>query len=91
MPDYSVIYFQPDDMVVFRNKGTMQDKPTIDEVFAPSLLAETYELARTEAPGWDIYFLEQEWRDWISEPPRDANRAFVGFCRKWFEKRGSPS
>ncbi|SNT76843.1 hypothetical protein SAMN05444959_1321, partial [Paracoccus seriniphilus] len=40
--------------------------------------------------GWDVHYLEREWRDWIFEPPRDADGAFVGFCRKWFEKRGRP-
>jgi hypothetical protein len=34
--------------------------------------------------------LESEWREWIVEPPRDADAAFIGFCRKWFEKRGRP-
>ena len=37
-----------------------------------------------------VYYLEREWRDWVVEPPRDADSAFVGFCRKWFEKRGNP-
>ena len=46
--------------------------------------------ARRVAPGWDIHYLEREWRDWVVEPPRDADSAFVGFCRKWFEKRGNP-
>ena len=54
------------------------------------LHAETYDAARAAAPGWDVYYLEREWREWIVEPPRDADAAFVGFCRKWFEKRGSP-
>ena len=24
----------------------------------------------------------------MTEPPRDANAAFIGFCKKWYEKRG---
>jgi hypothetical protein len=54
------------------------------------LQSDTYEEARHAAPGWDVRFLEQEWRSWCVEPPRNADRAFVGFCRKWFEKRGRP-
>lgn len=53
-----------------------------------ALKPETFECAGAAAPGWDIYHLEREWRDWIIELPRDADRAFVGFCAKWFEKRG---
>lgn len=54
------------------------------------LSATAYERGREAAPGWDIYFLEQEWRLWMDEPPRDPDAAFVGFCRKWFERRGRP-
>lgn len=51
---------------------------------------ETYNAARTAAPGWDVYELEREWRDWMMEPPRDPDRAFLGFCRKVYERRGRP-
>ncbi|WP_156801074.1 transposase [Oceaniovalibus guishaninsula] len=57
---------------------------------ALDLESETYELAGAVAPGWDIRRLEQEWRNWMMEPSRDPDRAFAGFCRKWFEKRGRP-
>jgi hypothetical protein len=29
----------------------------------PRLMPETLEKARRAAPGWDIYYLEREWRD----------------------------
>lgn len=49
-------------------------------------------LITTVAQGWDVHFLEQEWRNWMAdydiEPPRDGAKAFIGFCRKWGEKRG---
>lgn len=91
MPDYSVD-LEAGDMVVFRNRGSM---PTSQDV-APSvqvgpLLPETYHDARLEAPGWDIYHLEREWRDWITELPRVPDAAFIGFCRKWYARRGPPS
>ena len=28
------------------------------------------------APGWDVRHLEREWRDWVTEPPRDPEAAF---------------
>jgi len=54
------------------------------------LSAEAYEKAREAAPTWDVYFLEQEWRMWMDEAPRYADAAFVGFCRKWYERKGKP-
>ena len=48
----------------------------------------TYEKAREAAPTWDVHFLEQEWRMWMSEPPRHPDGAFLGFCRKWYERKG---
>jgi plasmid replication initiation protein len=91
IPDYSVD-LETGDMVVFRNRGTV---PTSQDL-APCvkvgpLLPETYHDARLEAPGWDIYHLEREWRDWITELPRDPDAAFIGFCRKWYARRGPPS
>ncbi len=89
LPDYSII-LDEDDMVIFRNRGTMSSLPAIDDSTSIRLSEAAFEQARQAAPGWDVYFLEQEWRGWMSESPRDANAAFVGFCRKWFEKRGTP-
>ncbi|MBX2869984.1 MAG: replication initiator protein A, partial [Acidiferrobacterales bacterium] len=85
LPDYKVRYDETRDMVEFRNRGSMFVK---GEGAVPALKTATYARARAAAPGWDVYMLEAEWRDWIVEPPRDADKAFVGFCRKWVEKRG---
>lgn len=89
LPDYHVAYEEETDMVVFTNRGTMSPALPL-EGFVPPLKPETHDHARRVAPGWDIHYLEREWRDWVVEPPRDADAAFVGFCRKWFEKRGNP-
>ncbi|MBD3814977.1 MAG: replication initiator protein A [Halothiobacillus sp.] len=88
MPDYSVRLEA--EQVIFANRGTMLPK---EEPRQPALIflkPETREKARKAAPGWDVDYLEQEWRSWIKEPPRSPDSAFVGFCRKWFEKRGRP-
>ena len=89
LPDYQVFFDEVADMVVFTNRGTMTP-PSLIEGRIPPLKSETYDRARHAAPGWDVRYLESEWRDWIVEAPRDADAAFVGFCRKWFEKRGRP-
>jgi len=89
LPDYHVMFEETDDMVVFTNRGMMSPAALLDGRVAP-LSAETYERAREAAPGWDVRYLEREWRDWIVEAPRDADAAFLGFCRKVYERRGRP-
>ena len=88
LPDYQVAFDDAADMVIFTNRGNVIGNMTETEV--PALKGATYEAARRMAPGWDVYHLEAEWRGWIIEPPQDADAAFVGFCRKWYEKRGQP-
>lgn len=78
-------------MIIFRSRGTVPDAVSgATHVEVGQLSADAYHDARLAAPGWDVYYLEREWRDWITEPPRELDAAFVGFCRKWFERRGSP-
>ena len=89
LPDYAVSFDEEADMVIFTNRGTMMPPPLLDGC-AVFLRSETYDEARDAAPGWDVHRLEQEWRDWMIEAPRDPDRAFIGFCRKWFERRGRP-
>lgn len=88
LPDYHVVFDADNDMVVFRNRGTMLPEET--PLFCGPLKPETYERARQAAPGWDVYGIEREWRDWMSEPPQYPDAAFVKFCEKWFERRGRP-
>ena len=90
LPDYHVGFDVAEDMVIFTNRGTMASAPLLDSR-VPALKAETYDRARDAAPGWDVRHLGGECGDWIVERPRDADAAFLGFSRKWFEKRGPPS
>lgn len=91
IPDYAVT-LEGDDKVVFRNRKTMKPpSPALTQTLLLSLDPETYHDARTLAPGWDIHHLEQEWRDWITEPPQNADKAFLGFCKKWYDRRGMPT
>jgi len=92
MPDYAVRL--DGDMVVFVNRRTPDNAP---ESIASTLIllsAGAHALAREVAPGWDVYTLEQEWRDWMADGGLDApvnpDKAFLGFCRKTFERRGRP-
>ena len=55
-----------------------------------ALRTETYETARLRHPGYDIYFVEAEWRAWAKgrEPAADPDRAFLAFLRKFAD--GNP-
>lgn len=89
IPDYQV-RFDPDaDVLIVRSRGTVmpEAKPQVN---IPPLDSEVYELAREAAPGWDVRAIEMEWRSWATDNPKNAEMAFLGFCRKWFEKRGRP-
>lgn len=93
LPDYSVSLDVEGDKVVFTNRGSVVAAVEA-EATAPiagiTLRPETYDKARLAAPGWDVYVLEQDWRDWMTEAPRNSDAAFIGFCRKVYERRGRP-
>ncbi|MXN17855.1 RepB family plasmid replication initiator protein [Pseudooceanicola sp. GBMRC 2024] len=52
-----------------------------------ALKTQTYETARLRFPGYDIYFVEGEWRAWAEgrEAPADPDRAFLAFFRTYAE------
>ena len=89
MPDYSLRFSADETKVVFRNRGTAP----VAEVFEAFLDPDIHEEARAAAPGWDVRYLEVEWRRWCAAEeiePKHPSRHFVRFCRTWYEKRGSP-
>jgi plasmid replication initiation protein len=88
VPDYAVTL--EGDQVVFRNRGTMQNKTDTVQAAMIFLKPDSYDEARQVAPGWDVHYLEGEWRAWMKERPKNPDRAFIGFCRKWFATRGRP-
>ncbi|MEZ6101637.1 MAG: replication initiator protein A [Pirellulaceae bacterium] len=91
LPDYSISFdCDNDSMIVFRSRAALSVVPDSEGQKVAPLSADAYHDAKLAAPGWDIYHLEREWREWMTEPPRDAEAAFVGFCRKWYERRGAP-
>jgi len=78
-----------DDLVIFRPRAEKARKAISDHApeGIPPLDPVTYEKARKAAPGWDIYQLESEWREWATECPRDPDAAFIGFCKQRGELR----
>ncbi len=92
LPDYSVSFDSEADMVTFHNRGTMTTA-LLSMAWAGHLDPEVYNDAREAAPGWDVYSLEREWRDWLGEneiEPKHPERHFVRFCQSWYSRRGRP-
>lgn len=90
LPDYDVSYDAETDMVTFRKRQSMPLPVVPPDTEIPPLKGETYAKARKAAPGWDVRVLEGEWREWATEVPRNPDAAFIGFCKKVYEKRGRP-
>lgn len=93
LPDYHVTFDATSDMVTFRNRGTLKAAISA-EPWQGRLPGDAHHDARLAAPGWDVRYLEEQWRMWLGENeiiPKSPERHFVKFCQSWFEKRGRPS
>ena len=68
--------------------------PSPQETEFPLLDAETYNDAKIVAPTYDIYALEQDWREfWVDNgkiPLQNPDKAFIGFCKKRYERKPNP-
>lgn len=91
LPDYRMEFDDEADVVTFINRGQF---PVLAAAavgaYIPQLDPDVYDMARQAAPGWDVRHIEAEWRAWAIETPKNPEMAFLGFCRKWYEKRGAP-
>ena len=90
LPDYLVAFDEERDVVMFQGRGTVVSVSTEARPEIGNLKSDTYDRARTVAPGWDVRVLEQEWRAWAGKVPKNADAAFVGFCKKRFAEKGRP-
>ena len=61
--------------------------PILPSARAP-LSGKAYEEARRRFPGYDVYFVEQEWRDWSAdkEAPQHPDKAFLAFFATYAER-----
>ena len=59
----------------------LRPRPAHLEGRGAPLQTETYQTARLRHPGYDIYFVESEWRAWAAGKPeaRDPDRAYLAF------------
>jgi plasmid replication initiation protein len=93
MPDYALSL--EGEQVRFTNRQAVREAERVQEESAfPLLDAESYHDARTVAPGYDVYFLEQEWRTFWVESGRpelkSPNAAFIAFCKRRYERNPNP-
>jgi hypothetical protein len=93
IPDYDVML--EGDNVRFNNRNTMPKAlPSPVETGFPLLDSETYNEAKSVAPTYDIYRLEQDWREFWADSGKpdlkDPDAAFIGFCRKRYERKPNP-
>jgi hypothetical protein len=86
LPDYQVEFDEVADQVIFHNRESWwENSPSpSDAEDLQQLPPRAFEDAKKSAPGYDVYALEQEWREWWStsgKPKLDnPGAAFVGFC-----------
>jgi plasmid replication initiation protein len=87
LPDYKISLL--DDVVTFTNR---RKNAREGNVCLPRLKTETFEKAKRAAPGWDVYYLEIKWREWIAgkEKPNNPDAAFIAFCSKKYQREGRP-
>jgi plasmid replication initiation protein len=87
LPDYRLAFDEERDLVMFYNRdGKWVERPLpSDGETLPTLPPEAYEEGRAAAPGYDIYALERDWREWWASKGKqkvdNPAAAFVGFCR----------
>jgi plasmid replication initiation protein len=93
LPDYCVSV-DNEDFVTFQNRNSIKAIPAPSPTDFPKLDAETYHDAKVVAPGYDVYFLEQEWRRFWYESGqpelKNPDSAFIGFCRSRHARKPNP-
>ncbi|MEM9953630.1 MAG: replication initiator protein A [Chloroflexota bacterium] len=91
MPDYAVR--MQGELVCFSKREHLKDYGNEGGAL-PLLDADVYERAKQAAPSHDVYYLEQEWRNWWVESGKPLLQhpahAFIAFCRRRYERCPNP-
>lgn len=96
MPDYSfrlmadILHVTPKlEFIEAYAEPRAQDSVTGQYIIP--LSPDTIEQGRELCPTWDIDVIIGEWRAYSAKakaPPKNADAAFLGFCKAWYKKRG---
>jgi plasmid replication initiation protein len=93
LPDYSISFDEKKDKVIFTSRGVWW-KEESDKFKLPIFTPDIFEEARLAAPNYDVYYLEQEYRNWFAkserDPPHNLKAAFVGFCKGKHKRNPTP-
>ena len=96
MPDYNfqlqsdILHVTPK-LDFLESYAEPRTQDTLTGAYIIPLSADTLEKARDVAPTWDISILVEEWRAYSAKqqtPPKNADAAFLGFCKSWYKNRG---
>ena len=86
IPDYDIEIQGSNVVFTAKRQGFSKRQSEMEfglpDVPPPALL----DKARRAAPGGDVYALYRDWKRFAQsqkEPPRSADAAFIGFCKKW--------
>jgi plasmid replication initiation protein len=95
LPDYIVTIDSEKDQAVFLNRRTMPTGKSItNDNGYPCIMEITMEKARKVAPGYDVYWLKEEWLLFWDDSGRIAiknpDAAFLAFCKKRSERAPCP-
>jgi len=97
IPDYTfelvdeTVYIWP--RKEFKKRMNKSGVDSKDPAFPYQLKPQTYENAKKEAKGWDIYALEQDWLAMMMDKksiPETVDGSFVGFV-KWYATAHGPA
>jgi hypothetical protein len=92
IPDYSVVL--DGNNVRFTNRNTMKALPPVEATLFPILDPETYNEARIVAPGYDVYYLEEQWHTFWADSGKpelkSPDAAFIGFCKSRHNRKPNP-
>ncbi len=72
---------------VHAKADTLRPRPGWLDAKGAALRSETYETAKLRFPGYDIYFVEGEWRAWAGgkPPARDPDKAYLAFFKTYIQ------
>lgn len=73
-----------------KRRGASAAKPAdTSSTLSLFIRGDTLEKAKRLCPGYDIYYIEQEWQRWAAgkdERPDNADAAFLAFCKRYVER-----